>query len=68
MVDLIMLALEYSRLSSRITIITSIFIRAVERQNSQSQRKTYDDVIKGERSERFQNIILLILKMKKNEL
>lgn len=58
-----MLRREYSGLSSRITIITSILIRAVERQNSQSQR-----VIRGERSERFQNIILFILKMKKNEL
>lgn len=55
-----MLRREYSGLSSRITIITSILIRAVERQNSQSQR-----VIRGERSERFQNIILFILKMKK---
>lgn len=63
-----MLRREYSGLSKRITIITSILIRAVERQNSQSQRKAYDDVIRGERSERFQNIILFILKMRKNEL
>lgn len=48
-----------------LTIIMSILTQDRERQNSQSQKGACDDVIRGERSEKFQDAMLLTLKMKK---
>lgn len=43
----------------------SILTWDIERQKSQNQKETHDDVIRGERSEKFQDTMLLTLKMKK---